>query len=191
MPQEETSSLACLLHRTSEVFWEYLQKKLYCALGLRSFLLLKIKTQPKSMQLNARSVCVLASVFSIMSILFLRLGFSYDGLLLIVSSLSTLYFFNSRTVLAEAACESTEKILLGKQIRAINWKILYNRAAYLARMRDALRPKAVKTRPRGDTCATQTKKNEVMGGRRWKSWSGSVDSIIPCNSTEMERTISS
>ena len=147
---------------------------------------------------NARSVCVFISVCSIVWVLFTGFGFSFDRFLLIATSLSTLYFFNVCIVSAEVQCEPPEKILLRKQIQACNWKILYNRAAYLAHMREVFRrnkPNVIKTRLHSDTYATRPNP-DISGARRWKSWSDSMDPLIPdfhashCRNNEAQRTLS-
>jgi len=98
-------------------------------------------------------------------------------LLAVAASLSSVYFLACCIATAQQlAPEPPQSALLRKQVQAENWRLMLNRALYLAQMQ------AVLARRRGDRrggaqviCRTHSAPNEEKKSRaamrRWQSWS--------------------
>ena len=124
-------------------------------------------------EMDPRSICVFFCALSMAWVILTGLRLSFDQFLLLACSLSALYCLKFNAV-TENAPEPMETRLLRKQIQEINWRIMFNKAAYLTRMQDVLernrlkRIKHWKHTPRHDTCP----ESKMASVRLWKSWSG-------------------
>jgi len=147
----------------------------------------------KMPKMDSRLLCIFLSVFNVAWVFLTAPGLSFDQFLLLACSLSTLYCLK-HSAATEDACESMESLVLRKQIQEINWRIMFNKATYLAQMQNALersRPELVRhrsTSPRDDTCP----KSNMAKARRWKSWSPEPPAIPDfhahdCRNSEIQK----
>ena len=113
------------------------------------------------MRLKVLAVCVVAFMFVILTrslcICFILLASIFSGV----------YYLKINTVIIENSEESMEMIIFRKRIQAINWKIMYNRIAYLIQIHKIMKHREMRS--------MQKHKHEVQSKKRkgvieWSSW---------------------